>query len=96
MESLVLLLPVAGSGRRCKKEKTGPTEEKEKLTAGAVGVAEEGRLAGRRMKGWSAHGGDDRREEVMMVVVAEATVERERRERAGCRNWAGNAGFRPT
>ena len=42
MESLVLLLPVAGSGRRCKKEKTGPREEKEKLTAGAVGVAEEG------------------------------------------------------
>ena len=39
MESLVLLLPVAGSGRRCKKEKTGPREEKEKLTAGAVGVA---------------------------------------------------------
>ena len=38
------------------------------------------------MKGWSAHGGDDRREQVMMVVVAEATVERERRERAGCRN----------
>ena len=39
----MLLLPVAGSGRRFKKEKTGPTEEKEKLTAGAVGVAEEGR-----------------------------------------------------
>ena len=39
----MVLLPVAGSGRRNKKEKTGPTEEKEKLTAGAVGVAEEGR-----------------------------------------------------